>query len=217
MICAHTNRKNMFVINTLRLKQPLASLMLFLLFALLMPTNTVAQLKVSENTTFTVKHLLTSKEAVNAFDSDVLGEGEIYLAGEQQTLTTAPEIYLNTLRIQNADKLTVNSTLNLNGDLVVEQETLQLNHHVNIKGIIILQNKAAVKHLYSENNVADYKPIAINSNHTQLIQQNMLLLVSQFLQNDCLVTNKQQSCNIFAIGLWQSIAQQPIKPPPQWS
>ena len=102
------------------------------------------QLKVNPNTLITAKTVISSKEEANIFDSSILGDNEVVLNGENQYLETAANTSLPTLRIANANALTIQTELVLRGDLVVQSGVLVLKKPVHIEGKVILEDDAII-------------------------------------------------------------------------
>lgn len=191
-----------------------ATVKLMLCCCMLLPIATVAQLKVAENTLLTVKSTLSTKEETNTFESSALGDGEIYLVGDEQSLDFAENTSLHTLHIKNANKIDIKSPLTIKGDLIVESGTLRLNHNVSLKGELILKNNATIRGKSFINKV-NYAPIALHENTSSKILNNTtaILIVQQsqmtiVLQQKTIPANHPQP-------VLQQFANQPTKPPPQ--
>ena len=127
---------------------------LFLIVFMCCSIVTFGQFKINPNTTFTVKNVVSSKEEVNSFDSSILGENEVVLNGNNQHLETAAATSLPTLRIANANELTIHTELHLRGNLVVQSGVLKLQNPVHIDGELILEDDALIvnEHLITYKN-----------------------------------------------------------------
>jgi hypothetical protein len=190
-----------------------ATVNLLLCCSMLLPIATVAQLKVSENTLLTVKSTLSTKEETNTFESSVLGDGEIYLVGEEQSLDFAENTSLHTLNIKNADKIDIKSPLTIKGDLIVENGTLHLHHDLSLKGELILKNKAAIQGK-SFINKFNYAPIAIQENATSKTLNNTAAMLLQQTHRTIVLQQKSILAN-HPQPVLQKFVNQPTKPPPQ--
>lgn len=186
---------------------------LLLCCSMLLPVATVAQLKVSENTLLTVKSTLSTKEETNTFESSALGDGEIYLVGEEQSLDFAENTSLHTLHIKNADKIDIKSPLTIKGDLIVENGTLQLHHDVSLKGELILKNEAAIQGK-SFINKFNYAPIALHENATSKTLNNTAAMLLQQTHRTIVLQQKSILAN-HSQPVLQKFVNQPSKPPPQ--
>ena len=113
------------------------SLFLTLLLALCSVVS-FAQFKVNPNTIFTANNVVSSKEEANVFDSSVLGESQIVLNGQNQHLQASKSASLPTLKVADANELTITTELKLRGDLVVETGVLKLDHPLHVEGKVLL-------------------------------------------------------------------------------
>jgi hypothetical protein len=190
-----------------------ATVNLLLCCSMLLSIATVAQLKVSENTLLTVKSTLSTKEETNTFESSALGDGEIYLVGEEQSLDFAENTSLHTLHIKNADKLDIKTPLTIKGDLIVENGTLHLHHDLSLKGELILKNKAAIQGK-SFINKFNYAPIALQENATSKTLNNTAAMLLQQTHRTIVLQQKSILAKHLQPVL-QQFVNQPTKPPPQ--
>lgn len=190
-----------------------ATVNLLLCCSMLLPIATVAQFEVSENTLLTVKSTLSTKEETNTFESSVLGDGEIYLVGEEQSLDFAENTSLHTLHIKNADKIDIKSPLTIKGDLIVENGTLHLHHDLSLKGELILKNKAAIQGK-SFINKFNYAPIALQENATSKTLNNTAAMLLQQTHRTIVLQQKSILAN-HPQPVLQQFVNQPTKPPPQ--
>ena len=181
---------------------------------LLIPALLWSQLKVAPKTLLTVKSTLSSKEQNNTFESSVNGQGTFALTGDDQTLSVAPNKTLHTLHIFNATQTSIQTPLQLKGNLIVEKGTLTLTQPIQLAGQLILKNNAAIKGIWFLN-PTNYKPNALTNNSTfKTLQQGAALMHNAHnvvVLNNLLKSNPQ-SASSAAI---EPRAQTPSKPPPK--
>ena len=195
-----------------------AKTVLFLTFMMLCcSVVSFAQFKVNPNTVFTANNVVSSKEEANVFDSSVLGESQVVLNGQNQSLETAVNTSLPTLKVADANELTINTELKLRGDLVVEAGVLKLNHPVHVGGKVILAEDALIfnAHLIKyENAFVFYKDL---STTTQLeIFSSTSTLVKDYKADTIVVGSlvHQPITSINECNISQFKAS-PFSPPPE--
>jgi hypothetical protein len=115
---------------------------------MLVPTESVAQLVVKENTIFSIHTPVYSLEKSNAFYANVTGKAALHFKVKQQTLAVAKNAYLTNVSIDNASQFRIITKINIKGNLDILSGVLALEHPLLIGGKLAALNTATVQNAY---------------------------------------------------------------------
>ena len=135
-----------------------------------------SQLYVVEDVVFSIPSselIFSSQESVNIINSSVKGQGILYLNGkfEQHLNSTEAVIHLPSLRLKNADLVTIHAALEIQNFLIIDSGTLTLFNNLYLQDSAALQTfgDAAVlpstfgQLVYNSQYISNHFPLAVCS------------------------------------------------------
>lgn len=206
-----TNRTTGYCINSAK------SFGLFVCMALLIPYLGMSQFVVKKNTMFITNTSLVSFEAVNIFESNLLGSGTFYLNGYAQSFYAHNDISIPTLQIAHASELDIISELSIRGALTLKSGRLKLKHPVYLQGNLHVLNDALIYNYSLIKFLTEQLSAHKNAWGSITHYSNMASVLKRSHSCDLFLDGFDQKNNVVDKNLfYKSPYTTPLQPPPEF-